>query len=292
MASLLRPGASDEGDGGRGGYLLGLTLLAVALGAGAWGLWLANTPERRCQTPDEPLNVGVSCAQGLEAVRYGELLAARRLPEEERARLLQELHEADPASLVAGLEQAGRFLVEVRALRALEAARARSEEAWRVSKGEGAFPAGQFPRTSAVLNRGLAPWSVDDDERLVLTEMDVEGWIRYASLCREVQGGGAVSASVASRVAIYSEITDRFGVLDRSGKVAMTAVGPFWTSVRLAWQAASYERQQAWITAAPLPPPMTATSLAYVTEVVEGDVEQHVRILHEQLGPLDLDVAR
>ena len=82
------------------------------------------------------------------------------------------------------------------------------------------------------------------------------------------------------------------GFARAAGKIALTAVGPFWSDVRARWAADSYEEQQAWIRAAPLPPPMTATSIGYVEALTDGDVVAHVRALHERLGPLRLGVPR
>lgn len=292
MSALFRATTEGEPDGGGGRRLLGASVVVLGLIGLGWFGWSWSAPPERCATPEERLTGSLSCAELLPLVRYAELLAARRLPPDERLRIYDELHTADEATLRADLAAASAVVEQVRALVGLEAARARSERTWELSEGGGPFPRDRYPRTAEVVVRLIAPWSVDAAQRLVLSEMDVEGWIRYASLCREAQGGGPVSASVASRVQIYGAITERFEELDREGKIAMTAVGPFWTSVKLAWQAAPYERQQAWIAAAPLPPPMTATSFAYIAEVVGGDVVRHASTLHEQLGPLDLDVAR
>jgi hypothetical protein len=65
----------------------------------------------------------------------------------------------------------------------------------------------------------------------------------------------------------------------------MSAVGGWWSQVRESWARASYDEQRAWIAAAPLPPPMTATSLGYAEAVFDGDVALHARVLAEKLGP-------
>jgi hypothetical protein len=78
---------------------------------------------------------------------------------------------------------------------------------------------------------------------------------------------------------------DRFSTGSRADKVAIAALGPIWGSVKERWQSASYDQQQAWIAAAPLPPPMTATSLGYADAIFAGDVARHVQVLNEVLGP-------
>ena len=66
----------------------------------------------------------------------------------------------------------------------------------------------------------------------------------------------------------------------------MTSFGPVWQDVRDRWQAAPYEKQQAWIQAAPRPPRLNASSLAYIESVIEGDLQGHAATLHQHFGPL------
>lgn len=144
----------------------------------------------------------------------------------------------------------------------------------------------------ALQKRALAVWASHDADRLALTEADLEAWIRYASLCREAQGGGVLRLSVADRVTVYRVLVDRFQGGSRAERVAMAAVGgPFWRQVHDRWPAATFERQQRWLAAAPLPPPMTATSLAYAEAVFNGDVARHAAALHEALGPMSVGGA-
>ena len=136
-----------------------------------------------------------------------------------------------------------------------------------------------------VQNRALAVWARHDGDRLALTEADIEGWIRYASLCREAQGGTVLRISVADRVTVYRMLVDRFSTGSRADRIGLAAIGGYWTQVRDAWGSASYSVQRGWIDRAPLPPPMTASSLGYAEAVSEGDVSAHARVLIEQLGP-------
>ena len=82
---------------------------------------------------------------------------------------------------------------------------------------------------------------------------------------------------------------DRFEAGSRDERLALVSLGPFWGQIQERWQAVPYERQQKWIAAAPLPPPMTATSLGYLQAVVEGSVVQHVASVHDVLGPFSLN---
>ena len=124
--------------------------------------------------------------------------------------------------------------------------------------------------------------------QLLLTEMDIEGWIFYASLCREVQGASPLRLSVADRVQVYRMVEERFELGDTERRRALTSVGPFWYQVKDAWAAAPYATQRMWVDEAPLPPPMEATSLGYFEAVIEGDLPRHRSALHSVLGPLGL----
>jgi hypothetical protein len=296
MPSLLRPAAYQEPeDYGAVRYAVAMVLVGAFLAAGAWWVWSSSEPELLCLGDDELLIEGVSCEEAAAAIRYGELLAARHLQRAPRAKILADLRDhtlVAPEEVHAHLASAAQVVARIGQLSGLLAAQARSQEAWAVVSGDGVFPGEIYPTASLVMTREIAAWTRNDEHQLVLTEMDVEGWIQYASLCREVQGGGPVVLSMASRVSIYRELKVRFDALDRDGQLAMVAVGPFWTSVQLRWSAATYSKQQAWIDASPLPPPMKATSLAYISAIVEGDVQRHVGVLHEILGPLEMDIAR
>jgi hypothetical protein len=300
MSELFRDTvAPAPSSGGRDRFIAGVFVALLASAGTVWWGWQRDTAPPQCVAGEEGTlgegEAAIPCDDARWALRYVEAVSARTLGSSDRRRIYDDLRlqaEADRVAVIGSLGDARAFLEGIRGLPPLAAAEARAAEAWEVQAGEGVFSLAAYPEVSDTATRSLGVWSVDDEERLVLTEMDVEGWIRYASLCREVQGGGAVRVSVADRVAIYREIQETFEEQGRDGKIAMTAVGPFWTSTRMRWQQATYEGQQKWIQAAPLPPPMTATSLGYIAAVMEEDVRQHVRVLHEVLGPLDMDVVR
>jgi len=151
---------------------------------------------------------------------------------------------------------------------------------------------GVFAQNDSSIRRIVSPhlaiWARSDEEKLALTEMDIEGWIRLASLCREVQGGTPLKMSVASSEQIYRTLSAEFDGLKRDDQLGRVAVGPFWPEVEAHWKSASYEQQQAWIRVTPLPPPMTATSRAYVDAVLELPPGKMSDVLHQVLGPFGL----
>lgn len=234
-----------------------------------------------------------TCAEAEQAVTYVEALSSRPLTKTQRDRLLGALRdraETDAAAVTGVLSRAQAFVTTLEGTAdPMARAVARSQHAFEATRGGGVFPEADWPDVAAVLSASVAVWGRSEATNLVLTEMDVEGWIRYGSLCREVQGASPLRFSVADRVGIYRMVEDRFDELDADGQRAMIAVGPYWRSVQHRWAAASYSTQQAWKDAAPLPPPMTATSLGYLEAIVAGDVEGHARALHAELGPLVLD---
>ncbi len=123
---------------------------------------------------------------------------------------------------------------------------------------------------------------------LVLTEMDVEGWILYASLCHEVQTGQPLGLSVAQRVELYRMTAQRFELGSQTEQVALVSMGIFWPSIRSNWGAASYATQQRWIARAPLPPIGDASALGYFEALLSGPFETHALLLHDVLAPLSL----
>ena len=142
----------------------------------------------------------------------------------------------------------------------------------------------------SVVKFRISVWARDHEEKLALTEADIEGWIFYASLCREAQGGGTLRLSVADRQQLYKALQKRWEEGSRADLTALAAMGPFWPQVRRGWSGASYERQQAWISKAPLPPPMTASSVDYAGAVFREDLSRHVSVLHGEIGPFYLRV--
>jgi hypothetical protein len=134
-------------------------------------------------------------------------------------------------------------------LTGLEAAEARSTLVLDGVRGKGALGP-EDDKVKGVLERTVAVWAWDDEERLALTEVDIEGWIFYGSLCREAQEASPFRISVSDRVLIYRMLTDRYDAGTREEKIALSAIGPFWPELRELWLAAPYERQQAWIVVA------------------------------------------
>ena len=141
----------------------------------------------------------------------------------------------------------------------------------------------------SIMKKKVVIWGMDDAEQLVLTENAIEGWIRYASLCREAQGARGLRVSIADRVKMYRDLQRRFEFGSRQEKIALAALGPYWEQIEHHWVNATYGEQQAWILSAPLPPPMTATSLGYAQQIIESDVVAHVQSLDHHFGPLSLD---
>lgn len=269
------------------------TLLLVALcGAPACGARFT------CESPATVLagqgEGALTCDDVDHAVAYVEILAGRDLVETDRRRLARGLvrrWRGDAATTRAGLDGVRDDEARLMGLTGLAAAEARSSEVYVVLTSQ-EFIGATDDDVQAVALGAIASWAHHDTDRLALTEVDIEGWIYYASLCREAQGAGPMRLSVADRVAVYADVVARYEGLDREGRIALSAVGPFWPNVRDAWTASDWDVQHAWIGAAPLPPPMTATAKGYFGALVEGDVVGHARVLHETLGPFHLAVFR
>lgn len=268
--------------------------IALALGASACGL--GGGPA--CEAPTTVLAgegaTALTCADADEVATYIEVLAGREISDGDRrlvARGLVERWGADAAGTRAALDALRTTDQGLHALTGLPAAEARSAEVYSVLTGQG-YVGSIDDDVKAVFDRAVAVWGRHDGDRLALTEVDVEGWIYYASLCREAQSAEPLRLSVADRVVIYRDVVTRFEGTDRAGRVAMTSLGAFWPSIKEAWSLADFEEQHAWIAKAPLPPPMVATSKGYFSALLDGDVEAHARALHESLGPFRLAVFR
>jgi len=220
-----------------------------------------------------------------------ELLAGRGLQHNGSARLpgaMLEAHEKDAAdlrSLIDEVKAAGKKLEPVQGP---PGARLRAQAVWASHREKGPIQPSDGDLWN-IQRDAMSVWVWNDDDQLALAESDIEGWLTYASLCREVQGGGVLKVSVADRVSAYRVLVDRFDGATREERLALASIGPFWQQIRDRWQASSYERQQAWIGKAPLPPPMTATSLGYLQAIVDGPVVTHADTLHEVLGPFSLN---
>jgi hypothetical protein len=235
----------------------------------------------------------LTCEQGTAVAAYVEALAGRPLVPGDEGLVVAAVgarFRADPSGTSGWIQEIRWAIADLRGRSGLDLAEARSTRVWAAGAGEDLVRAGDGDVWN-VQDRALSVWTKDDEERLALTEADIEAWIRYASLCREVQGGDTLRISVADRVTVYRIIMDRFDTGDRATQVALSGFGPHWNRIRDAWQAAPYEVQQAWMAKAPLPPPMTATSKGYLEGLIAGDLARHVQVLDEELGPFHLGAA-
>jgi hypothetical protein len=191
-----------------------------------------------------------------------------------------------PVEMSRWLEDVAVLREELRGLRGFEAAKRRTALLYEWKTGAGLL--GEESSVSRLFWSQVSVWAVEDSDQTVLTEMDIEGWIFYASLCREAQGGTPLRISVADRVTVYRMVEARFKDSRSGDRQALLAIGPFWGEIRRVWLRAAYEEQQSWIQIAPLPPPMTATSLGYFESVLERDLGLLVGSLHRELGPFEM----
>ncbi len=250
-----------------------------------------------CADPAAPVVDGpepLTCSAASAPIHYLDLLAARSMPKGDRQLILKHVRSAwrsDPAATRAWLAEIRAAGAELEVLWGLPGAERRATRVWEAANGRGVIDEDDGG-TWSVQSRALAVWSEDEGDKLALTEADIEGWILYGSLCREVQGGGVLRLSVADRVTVYRMIQERFDDATREERIALAAMGPYWRAVKDAWAVATYEQQQGWIAAAPLPPPMTATSLGYIGALIDGRVAGHAEQLHGHLGPLPLTRER
>jgi hypothetical protein len=213
-----------------------------------------------------------------------------RVPREAIEARVIEGFASNPAGLRARLAAASELVASLRSARDAEAAELRSRLTWEVTAGEHPMVRDDASLRTAVAS-AVSVWTRDDAERLVLTESDIEGWVRYGSLCGEAQQRPPLKVSVADRVGVYSDEKDRFLKADRATKVAILTVGAFWTTVHDAWPSVSYEQQQRWTSVAIFPPPMEATSLAYLDALLETDPRSHSAAIIAGFGPLSLGPA-
>lgn len=247
-----------------------------------------------CERPADPLvTVGtdtLACADAETAERYVVRLSGRELSPGDRQLAyigVRERFERDPAGTRAWLQEMTAIGATVELKTDMPGAALRSQAVWRAISGQGPIREGDGTLWN-LQKRALSVWARDDEEQLALTETDIEGWIRYVSLCREAQGTTPLRLSIADRVTTYEMMVDVFGSSPREQQVAMASLGAYWPEIRHRWAIASYEDQQAWIAAAPLPPPMEASSLGYAEEVVRGDLTRHAKTLQGHLGPFTL----
>jgi len=234
---------------------------------------------------------GPSCAAADDIRAYADLLAARSMAKHERERLYAAVA-ADPAAFEALRSQVNARAAEITGADPLQGALLRSADVFELHLGEGLLNKAQWPSAHAITLRHVAVWSIDRDDELALSEMDIEHWIRFASLCREVQGGSPLKLSVADRVGVYQSVQDAFDAGSRADRRAMVQLGAVWPAVGRGWKSASYETQQRWIQSVPLPPPMTADSPEYMAAVSKLSMVKRVDPTLRLLGPLSLEQPR
>ncbi len=247
-----------------------------------------------CPTIDDVLygegEDAITCEEAWQGERYIEALAARPLNTLEEQRVVEELHRQarkDAAGTKARLARARALVDGLKSGSPWRAqAKVRADALYDAFETGGLWPKDQFERYYGILKRAIAVWKVHEPSKLAIGEMDIEAWIRYASLCREVQGGGVLNVSIGDRVGVYRTITDRFESATRDDQVAMLGLASFWQGATENWQFAGYDAQQEWIKAAPLPQAMEGTSVDYIQAIMGGDVARHVEVLHDKLGPL------
>ena len=236
----------------------------------------------------------LTCHAAQWPVAYVELLAARPVQRGDEGLALKAVaqrFEADPAATMAWLEDiraaghalAGRSVIDGN----LE----RTRRVWAANEGRDLIDA-DAGELWDVQKRALAVWSTAAEHKLALTEADIEGWIRYASLCREAQQGGVLRISVSDRVSVYKVVRERFDNGTEGEQAALGAMGTVWNHVRTRWPVASFDTQQRWIAAAPLPGPMTATSLGYAQAIIDGPPAGHVGALVDTFGPFTVGTSR
>ena len=259
-------------------------VLAMSLGCGK--------SEPLCADSTAELVEGLSCEEVLASVDFVEYLAARPMPAAARGRYVEAWKSAAGTDLAMARSALGRMAayLDAREGEAFAEAERRGMESWRVLKGEGVLAGEGLAVIRDHVRKHAGVWKVDDEHRLVVSENDVEGWIRYASLGREVQGAIPLRVSMADKVGVYKIAMERYEAEDRKGRVAFIALGGGWRAARDAWTAASYEKQQAWIASAPLPAPMFGTSPEYFRAVLEvAGTHAHATILDQQIAPLLYD---
>lgn len=267
-------------------------MLTAALGLLVWTACGPTAPD--CATPDatfaEAGDRRLTCAEAAPIREAAELLKGHRLSDKDRAVLLPQIaseFRSDPEGLATRLRAASDLVAELRAARDAAAAELRATRAWEVHAGQHALVRNDEPLRTALAS-AMSVWTKDDREKLVLTESDIEGWVRYASLCAEASQRSPLKISVADRVGIYSDEKDKFLAADRPTKIAILTVGALWTTLHDAWPGVTYEQQQRWTAKAEFPPAMDATSLAYLDALLATDPASHASAITAAFGPLAL----
>ena len=246
-----------------------------------------------CVAPPPCDDPALTCDAMQPMVGVVTALAGRPLSNADRDLLRMSLvaeARADAARSATRMQAAASELAELDGVVGIEGARLRSEHTYDALGGHGVFEDAPA-QVGTVFARAVSEWARFDEERLVLSESDIEGFLRYASLCREVQAGGPLRLSIADRGLVYQALVKRFREGTSQDRTSMLAIGAGFWAARGEWAAASYDRQHEFSVGAPLPPSMTATSVDYALAIVAGDLPAHAANLHATLGPLHVEPA-
>jgi len=250
----------------------------------------------RCASPEQVLasvdGAQMACADVERVANYRHWMMQQRVSDAQTAELLSVLvrwFEREPAQASTWLSDLSEQLAVRQRATGMEGALVHASALYEVNKGVDLWErADDSVRSNSA--QSLLIWASDGEAQRVLTEPAIEAWIRYISLCRQVQGGGSLNLSVSDRAKIYGVFKDRFLNGDASEREATVGFGPYWPEMEAAWQAARYTKQQQWIAEAPLPPPVTSTSLGYVEWFLDhGRLKDHVVTFHRVLGPLSTE---
>lgn len=260
-----------------------VSMVALLMSVGCSADPLCPKPAAILSTVD---GMTLTCANLVPVREHIALLAGRRLERQPLERLnvaYKNAFTVDALATTQRIRDHDESWQSLRHARGAQAVQKRSEQVLvRLKKGSDALT----ELEATLLAERVAIWSRDDAQNLLFTESDIEGWIRYLSLLREVQGGFPLVLSVADRARVYQLIIERFDNGTPGDRVAMSQIGALWYALADAWQSASFEQQQAWIANAPLPPPMTASSLGYVETALDSDVVVHAQVMFAHFGAL------
>lgn len=246
----------------------------------------SSAPATRCTDDAAPLAEGLTCGEAKAPSRYLRVLAGKPLPAGTTAAALAEVgkrHADDPAttrSWLADLAERGRTIEQATGLAGAEA---RSHGLWELVEGRGPITR-EHGELWNLVPRVVSIRGKDDQEELVLTERDIDGWIRFASLAHEIHGGRPLTVSIAEQGAVHDLAVRRFEQADRAEQVAMVGFGAVWPEVVKAWKAAPYTQQQQFIQRARIPA-ADADPLPWIEQILEGDVVTNAHALHDTLGP-------
>ncbi len=263
------------------------------IGLLAWSLVGCTANPPRCPTDDTLFVGSLRCDRAKTPARLLRLLSGRPLPSGSTDRILgdvERLFLAAPEEEAATLARLARLGADLERSTGLDGTTLRSRAIVEAVGPDGWATRGE--QMSAIARSQLAVRALDPTTGLALTEVDIEGWITFASLAHEIRGAGPITVSIANRAAIYAMAMERFHQAEPEEQRALVALGIVWPKVVERWKAAPYAQQQRFIRRAVLPPLQGHTSLAWVEAVLEGDVVTNAAALHEVLGPLPIGDPR